>query len=280
MAKRDDRTFIFVHDGMPEHWKVEDLSDSAFRLLVTLWCWCSRQRTDGLVPVRKWLRSGSESDRSELVDNGLFELRSDGSAVVHDYLEHQRSRDDIRKRSEAGQKANHVRHHVRTGNWNPNCNLCVFPGQDPTPPPPSGPDSESDPNQVQGLTPPESQSRAEQSRADINQSARASERQATRLLADRYGLIDKEAADVLDHVRRRATGPITHLARYLTAMAEGDLADIVKAVMDATDRPRPPLAAVPDLPAEPAPPPRTGTPPPTGVLDELRAEKGWRRAAP
>jgi hypothetical protein len=279
MAKRDDRTFIFVHDGMPEHWKVEDLSDSAFRLMVTLWCWCSRQRTDGRVPPRKWLRSGSDSDKSELVDNGLFELTPDGGAVVHDYLEHQRSRDDIRKRSQAAQKANHIRHHVRTGNWNPNCDLCIFPGHDPTPPSPSDSDSESDPNPVHKRTPTESQSRAEQSRVDISQSART--REAGRLLGHRYGLTDQESAAVIQQVHQRATQPITHLARYLEAMAEGDLADIVKAVMDAADRSRPPLAAVPDLPAEPPPPARpAGAPPPTQALDELRAEKGWKRAAP
>jgi HNH endonuclease len=31
---RDDRTYITVHDGMPEHPKVEGLSDAAFRLLI------------------------------------------------------------------------------------------------------------------------------------------------------------------------------------------------------------------------------------------------------
>jgi len=276
MAKRDDRTWIFVHDGMPEHWKVEDLSDSAFRLMITLWCWCSRQRTDGRVPERKWLRSGSDSDRAELIAAGLYDPSPvDNGVVVHDYLEHQRSRDDIKRRSLASQKANHVRHHVQTGNWNPACDLCLFGDGDPPPPRRSESDSPSDPT----LTPPESQSRAEQSRADISQSARASE--AHRSLNTRYGgLTDQMSAQVLAELEHRHGGTIRHPARYMDAMAEGDLADIVKAVMDAADRPRPPLAAVPDLPAEPPPPPRTGAPPPAGVLDELRAEKGWRRAAP
>jgi hypothetical protein len=32
---RDDRTYITVHDGMPDHPKVEGLSDAAFRYLFT-----------------------------------------------------------------------------------------------------------------------------------------------------------------------------------------------------------------------------------------------------
>ena len=43
----DRRTYITVHDGMPEHPKVDALSDKAFRALVGLWCWCSRNLTDG-----------------------------------------------------------------------------------------------------------------------------------------------------------------------------------------------------------------------------------------
>lgn len=276
MAKRDDRTFIFVHDGMPEHWKVEDLTDSAFRLMVTLWCWCSRQRTDGRVPARKWLRSGSDSDRSELVDAGLYELQADGSAVVHDYLEHQRSRDDIKRRQTASVKANHVRHHVKTGTFSPDCDLCVRDDHPPTSPPRSDSESESDSPSDPALTPPESQSRSDQRRAEerrVSQSAR--ENEAGRLLSETYRLTDQEAANVITEIRRRAPQPINHLTRYLQRMAEGDLADIVKAVMDATDRSHPPLAAVPDLPngSPPAEPPRQ-------VLDDLRAKHGWKRAAP
>lgn len=279
----DDRTYIRLHDGMPEHWKVEDLSDSAFRRLITLWCWCSRQRTDGRLPERKWLRSGSDSDRTELLDAGLVEPARDGNGVVmHDYLKHQRSRDDQRRRSEAARKANHVRHHVKAGKFDPTCELCVLG-------PPSDSDSGSDPNRVHERTPLDSQSRSDQRRADkrredqVWSSARTNE--ARRWLAERYNLTGPETDAVLSEVRRRALTPITSPIRYLGGMAEGDLADIVKAVMDATEAESPPaLKAVPDLPT------RIALPDPVPVdaisseaaIAELRAKHGWtkNRAAP
>lgn len=102
---RDPRTFITVHDGMPEHHKIEALSDKAFRALVDLWCWCSRTKSDGHVPESVWIkRSRSAKVRAELLDS-LVE-RTDDGYVMHDYLEHQRSKAEIEalqaKRSRAG----------------------------------------------------------------------------------------------------------------------------------------------------------------------------------
>ena len=89
----------------------------------------------------------------------------------------------------------------------------------------------------------------------ISQSAQR--REACRWLKRRYhgGLTDQEATAVIDEVARRAARPIRNLVPYLAAMKEGDLADIVGAVMDATDRTtqtddhepasRPALAVVP-----------------------------------
>ena len=102
---RDPRTYITLHDGMPEHHKIEALSDKAFRVLVDLWCYCSRNRTDGDVTESVWLkRTRSAKVRAELLA-GLVEVKGDGF-YMHDYLEHQRSRAEIEalqaKRSKAG----------------------------------------------------------------------------------------------------------------------------------------------------------------------------------
>ena len=109
---RDDRTYITVHDGMPEHPKVEALSDRAFRVLVDLWCWCSRQLNDGVIPEAVWLkRTGSPKVRKELLA-ALVDV-VDGEYVMHDYLEHQRSRAQVEalkaKRAEAGRKGGRAR---------------------------------------------------------------------------------------------------------------------------------------------------------------------------
>ena len=109
---RDDRTYITVHDGMPEHQKVEALSDRAFRVLVDLWCWCSRQLNDGVIPEAVWLkRTGTSKVRKELLA-ALVDV-VDGEYVMHDYLEHQRSRAQVEalkaKRAEAGRKGGRAR---------------------------------------------------------------------------------------------------------------------------------------------------------------------------
>lgn len=90
-------------------------------------------------------------------------------------------------------------------------------------------------------TPEEDQKKISQ----ISQSAQAHE--ATRALHNRYRLTDQEAARVIEEAHRRAATPIRHLVRYLEGMDAGDLADIVAAVMDATEasnRPPPTLGTV------------------------------------
>jgi uncharacterized protein YdaU (DUF1376 family) len=104
---RDPRTYITVHDGMPDHPKIEELSDGGFRLLMTMWCWCSRNKTDGRIPLASWTKRGTPRTRREVIAAGLFHER-DGAVWVHDYLEHQRSAAEIdalaEKRRAAGSK--------------------------------------------------------------------------------------------------------------------------------------------------------------------------------
>lgn len=108
MDPRESRTFIKVHDGMPDHPKIDGLSDAAFRLLVETWCWCSRHLTDGHVPAATWKKRGTPKARKELTDAGLVEILPGGDIQVHDYLEHQRSKAQVeelsRKRREAGSR--------------------------------------------------------------------------------------------------------------------------------------------------------------------------------
>lgn len=105
---KDTRTYVRIHDGMPDHPKVDGLSDAAFRLLVTMWCWCSRHLTDGVVPSATWMKRGREKVRAELIAAGLVDLRDDGSVFMHDYTDHQRTAEEVRQlqqaRREAGRK--------------------------------------------------------------------------------------------------------------------------------------------------------------------------------
>lgn len=91
---RDERTYITVHDGLPDHPKIDGLSDAAFRLLITMWCWCSRNRTDGKVKAASWSKRGTAKARRELIAAGLVVADGEDFAM-HDYLEHQRSAQEI-----------------------------------------------------------------------------------------------------------------------------------------------------------------------------------------
>ena len=104
-GEKDSRTYVRIHDGMPDHPKVDGLSDAAFRLLVTVWCWCSRHLTDGHVPAATWQKRGKEKVRAELIAAGLVDLRDDGSVYMHDYTDHQRTAEEVSRIREARREA-------------------------------------------------------------------------------------------------------------------------------------------------------------------------------
>lgn len=135
----DKRTYIRVHDAMPEHPKVEALSDKAFRLLMETWCWCSRHQTDGRIAAAVWAKRGTKKVRDELTTAGLVEIH-EGYVLMHDYLEHQRSAEQIaeaiEKKRVGGLLGTHRRWH-RNGVVDPTCEFCP-PPEPPDPDPPNG----------------------------------------------------------------------------------------------------------------------------------------------
>ena len=101
------RTFIKLDNEMPDHPKIEGLSDRSFRDLVRLWCWCSRYLTDGAVPATRFLSITTTRSARELIACGLVERDGDNYRM-HDYLDHQQSRDQVQAlrefRRDAGSK--------------------------------------------------------------------------------------------------------------------------------------------------------------------------------
>lgn len=108
---RPNWEYIRVDVLLPEHPKAEGLSDKAFRALIELWCYCARQRSDGTVPASRW-RKVPLKVRGEIVGSGfadpLLQGDPDAGVMMHGYLEHQRSREEVdelaAKRAEAGRK--------------------------------------------------------------------------------------------------------------------------------------------------------------------------------
>lgn len=122
----DDRTYIRVHDGLDDHPKIEGLSDAAFRALIRCWAVCSRQLTDGrLTDAAFRNRAKTPKVRRELIDaelvhepgyrceHGNCPPAPKGHVQMHDYLDHQRSAEEVaelkRKRTEAGRRGGHAK---------------------------------------------------------------------------------------------------------------------------------------------------------------------------
>ena len=141
----DTRTYIRLHDGMPDHPKVDGLSDKAFRLLVESWCWCSRHLTDGHMPAATWRKRSTPKARRELVDAGLAVLLNDQSVRFHDYLEHQRSADEVAAAKAAkgrgGTRGNHRKWHEDRGIVKPGCPYCPPAPSDSDNTPPTDPEA-------------------------------------------------------------------------------------------------------------------------------------------
>lgn len=122
MAEKDKRTYVKVHDGLPDHPKIIEAGGEAGWLYICGLAYASRQLTDGVIPKRlvRRLTDGSnpEANASALLRVGLWHegehdcpkcpTAPDDAYVIHDYLGHQRSAAEVRelsaKRSAAGQR--------------------------------------------------------------------------------------------------------------------------------------------------------------------------------
>ncbi|WP_171117865.1 MULTISPECIES: hypothetical protein [unclassified Streptomyces] len=122
MAEKDKRTYVKVHDGLPDHPKIIEAGGEAGWLYICGLAYASRQLTDGVIPKRlvPRLTDGSkpEASASALLRVGLWHegehdcpkcpAAPSDAYVIHDYLGHQRSAAEVRelsaKRSAAGQR--------------------------------------------------------------------------------------------------------------------------------------------------------------------------------
>lgn len=87
-------TWIKLNDNVPRHPKIAGLSHRAFRYWINGLCYASEFLTDGSLP-RVFQETVPLQAARELLATGLWIRRADGSVLIHDYLEHQRSRDQV-----------------------------------------------------------------------------------------------------------------------------------------------------------------------------------------
>lgn len=116
----DRRTYVRVHDGLPDHPKIAEVGGMAAWLYVSGLCYSSRHLTDGIVPVRMVGRLTDLPDvealASRLLEANLWHRAQHDCKecpqglgdvyIIHDYLDHQRSAQEVKelsaKRSAAG----------------------------------------------------------------------------------------------------------------------------------------------------------------------------------
>lgn len=103
---------VEFENGTSENLKVAPVSDRAFRLWFNACCYCSRNLTDGRVPailIAGLSRTANRRVIDELLVAGLLERLSTETFLVHDYLKHNPSRDEVQ---ESRQRARE-----RTSEW-------------------------------------------------------------------------------------------------------------------------------------------------------------------
>lgn len=129
----DPRPWIKLTTEFPQHPKTLQLSDRAFRSLVTLWCHAGQFKTDGFLPKKIVKNFSKPSALRELFSLGFLEETSDPDTYyLHDWAEHQTPSEQINPKrqkagSHGGKKSAHVRWHQGTGRFDPDCEFCALP---------------------------------------------------------------------------------------------------------------------------------------------------------
>jgi hypothetical protein len=112
---RPNWEWIRVDVLLAEHPKLDGMPPAAKWTLIEMWLYCGRQRTDGIITPQRWRTFGTPSHRKIIVERGLADplLDGDGGYAMHDYTEHQRSREEIdelaAKRAESARNAANAR---------------------------------------------------------------------------------------------------------------------------------------------------------------------------
>lgn len=114
MKDRDTRTFVSVAVDLPNHPKLDlcgDLYPFCFTAFVSSLCYCQVHLTDGILTKRRAVQIAAQSSITDpedvvtaLIGAGLWIEREDGSIEVHDYLKHNRSREEVERIRDANRR--------------------------------------------------------------------------------------------------------------------------------------------------------------------------------
>ena len=128
----DKRPYFTVTNELFRHPKFVRLTDKAKVHLLSLWGYCNEYGTNG--EIHKSILDGQGAGTAKLLlEIGWVEPTADKDLFyMHDYLDHQKSRERIEEEksikktagSVGGQKSNHSRNHAAKGVYDASCQWC------------------------------------------------------------------------------------------------------------------------------------------------------------
>ena len=115
---KDKRIYITLAVDMDRNPKLADLTDGQKWLLVKAIMHCREFTTDGEVKLSVWTKMGTNRNRIAVESCGAITVdRSQKVAIVNDYSEHNQTRADIEKASEAKKTAGQKGGQARAANF-------------------------------------------------------------------------------------------------------------------------------------------------------------------
>lgn len=133
MSSRSDSSWVAFHDEMDEHPKVAPLTDAAYRQWQREIFYSHRHNLDGRIPKHRW-DAIKQRIRDELTkvqpeqESPLVDVTDGAGAVLHDYLDWQRSAAEAEAARESAAKGgslgNHRRWHAARNVIDPKCRYC------------------------------------------------------------------------------------------------------------------------------------------------------------
>jgi hypothetical protein len=128
IPERDKRPYMAIANEIVQHPKYVVLTPTGKNAIIELLAYCNTYLTDGAIP-EPFLKKIGKKIVNQLLQVGWIETTSDPKIFqFHDYLKHQKSREEIigarSKKEEAGIAGAHERWHVRRNLVDPACALC------------------------------------------------------------------------------------------------------------------------------------------------------------
>lgn len=131
---RDTRPYITVANELFRHPKFRRMPIEARLAVLELWAHCNEFMTDGVVDVFTFEAQPGTVQEQVLAAGWAY--KADDWYEMHDYLKHQKSKEEIldlkAKKSIGGAFGNHARHHTNKGVTKKGCYWCENPDTRPT----------------------------------------------------------------------------------------------------------------------------------------------------